>query len=476
MKRQTEKLVLAGTTTLLAEPILAALHTGGVGAIVGLAAGAVAYSYYDELKEKLVTEKGEGAEEASSPALREEKPRSLAYRLLNGKSTRATPQGGEDTLLPPFSTQIVTQTPNLLQEASHPVQAALAVFDEEVWRRKYPASLYLGAALWPHANDLLSNRVTILGQPGAGKSNAVAVLCEELARFDCPLIIFDTKPEYAVLCQRPYFKNPFLATVEHVSPSNAKEFAFRIMNERLQVVIDLTSFRDNTTAALTMASLVNALWEWEASFPNEERLPCTIILDEAHIWLPQNSQMSTVSRQERDGKPSPFTQLQQAFFPLITGGRSMGLGCVISTQRPADIDKRAIAVAEWRFLLKTDFPNDMKVYTQLGVDPDMAMALAKGEAYVRAPNNVTGVYQLRKRKSPDDAKTPGLSNLQRQLSFAAPSTTRTTPPSVPLRSMEQDEGERKLLRSETKGSEGEVPLHPLPELKKGGRRGYTTSL
>ncbi len=83
------KLIAAGSAVLIAEPVLALAHMGGIGAIVGLAIGAAAYCAVDEL------EQSRGGETTSPPngkapekVVKPEKP-SLAYRIFNGRSTRA---------------------------------------------------------------------------------------------------------------------------------------------------------------------------------------------------------------------------------------------------------------------------------------------------------------------------------------------------------------------------------------------------
>ncbi len=283
--------------------------------------------------------------------------------------------------------------------------------DEEPGKKYH---LSLGLTFRPHANTVFSNRIVILGMPGSGKSNTVAVIAEELCQYDAPLILFDHKPEYDRMARRPYFTNPLRANVHTVTPETAFEFGQRIMNERLQVVLDLRSYKNDNAAALVMIEIIEGVWAWEEAIDNNHRLPCTFILDEAHYWLPQSEQLSTVSRiKDKQTGLSLFNRLQQAFFNLVNGGRSFGMGIVISTQRPANVDNRAIAVAEWKLLLKANMPNDLKVYHDFGVDADVAMALANGEAYVLGPGDIRGVYQLRKRKSPDDAKTPGVENLAR---------------------------------------------------------------
>jgi hypothetical protein len=59
--------------------------------------------------------------------------------------------------------------------------------------------LNLSQGLRPHPNALLSGRSSIFGVPGSGKSNTVAVLCEELGLKEVPYLLADTEDEYASL-------------------------------------------------------------------------------------------------------------------------------------------------------------------------------------------------------------------------------------------------------------------------------------
>lgn len=274
--------------------------------------------------------------------------------------------------------------------------------------------LDLGQELRPHVNTVFSSRITILGKPGSGKSFTVADFVEELGRFDASLIIFDSKPEYGPLCDYPYLSRPFRAGAHNVTLQKAYTFGTWIMRERAQVVLDLASYRDDTAAAKVMIQILAAFYAWQEKIPNDERIPCTIVLDEAHEWLPQNENMSTVSRKPGpDKEPSILAQLQQAFFSLLKGGRSFGLGCILATQRPADIDNRAIAFGDWRILLNADLPADLKIYRSFGMEEGLAPTLAPGQAWVKGPGDIKGVYKFRERYSPNDSKTPGVEALKK---------------------------------------------------------------
>jgi hypothetical protein len=386
------KLLAAGTATLIAEPVLALAHQGGLGILVGLAAGAAAYALSDDIGH--LASRHNVTLPARPPKPTREGKRdglpSLAHRLLVGKSVReaeaaARSGSGEPTTEDLEDTRFV---------------------DLE-------ALLDLGE-LRPHADTIFSNRLAILGMSGAGKSNTVAALIEELGQYDAPLIVFDHKPEYGPLCQQPYLTRPVRASAQNVTPQNAVAVAHQIMAERLQVVVDLASYKSDVEAALVMVSLIEGVERWQRGLPNESRIPCTFVLDEAHYWLPENEAHSTL-RGHRDAAPSvSLAYVQQVFFNLAKVGRSLGEGLVIATQRPADVDKRLISQAEWRFLLKALEPADLKVYRSYGLADEIAQSLnpKRGDAYVIGPDGVRGIYHLRQRRSPDVARSPGLANIR----------------------------------------------------------------
>lgn len=325
----------------------------------------------------------------------------------------------------------------------HPAQADIeeALDDGDDIQEAYV--LDLGITFRPHPDYIFSNRIAILGMPGVGKSNAVAVFAEELGQFDAPFVIFDQKPEYAKLCSKKYLNNPWFANASNLSPEDAYEFGQRIMDERLQVVLDLASYNNDDYAAIIMINLLVGVREWEAARTNEFRIPFMAFLEEADYWLPQSEQFAHVNKKKDDEGKSLFNQLQAVFFHLVNRGRSWGMGIIASTQRPANIDNRLIAPCEWKLLLKANQPNDLKVYRAFGCDPDVAPVLCKGEAFVIGPD-IRQVFQMRLRNSPDDAATPGLENLQRKQPTKAEVLDRNVP--TPLAQFEhkneQDRPER----------------------------------
>jgi hypothetical protein len=408
---KTHKLIAAGSATLIAEPALAMAHQGGLGIIVGLVVGAVAYGILDEVEQRTDGQLALPVRPRSAAAAnpKTQGKSSLGYRLLVGKSVREE-EG---------------RAPTELEEVADEEES---IDLEEL--------LELGE-LHPHVNTMLSNRVAILGMSGAGKSNLVADLVEELGQYDAPLIMLDHKGEYGPLCATPYLLRPVRANAQNLTPANTRAFAQRIMTERLQVVVDLSSYRD-ADAALVMAGVIAGVAKYQKPLDKANRITCTVVLEEAHYWLPQDQSQSTIrgikNRADENGQ-TLLAYLQQTFFQLSKIGRSLGMGLVVATQRPADVDNRLISQAEWYFLLKVMLPADLARYRGFGAPDGVAAKLnpKKGEAYVIGPDGTHGVYHLRRRYSPDESSTPGLANIKNATPVAT--ATRSPVPGSRMRGM-----------------------------------------
>src|SRR5258708_5979404 len=123
--------------------------------------------------------------------------------------------------------------------------------------------LYLAETLIPHADTVLSNRMSILGISGYGKSNTVAVVVEEIGRFGTPVILFDTEDEYQALCHPQFLPHACRADATTVTLANAYYFGQSILREMRQVVLNLQSYATDDLAALIMIEIIKGLKDWQ---------------------------------------------------------------------------------------------------------------------------------------------------------------------------------------------------------------------
>jgi hypothetical protein len=281
--------------------------------------------------------------------------------------------------------------------------------------------LDLGPTLRPHADRLLSGRKVILGISGSGKTNTTNVYCEELGKLDpAPaLILFDTDDENRALCDKKYFPNPqWLEKSRRLTANNAYQAAQTIMERRYQCVVNLQSYEEEE-AAWIMINMLQGVRAWQEA--HTVRIPCEIILDEASVWLPQNTReslLSSVMVDDPDGdgsgegrKVSLLALLQRAFFTVVRRGRRRGMGLTLAAQRIAELDKRALQ-GSWMFLMRQTQPADWREYQKYGISSQDAMALLDGEAYVIEPDKPMSKHRLRQSACPHSGITPGMKALR----------------------------------------------------------------
>jgi hypothetical protein len=292
-----------------------------------------------------------------------------------------------------------------------------------------PNGMYLSDVYQPDINSFFAAIVLICGLRRTGKSNLVAVLIEELARVLAPLLIGDTDDECLQLANRKYMPRGFIAcSVElyhelraagvmnavAVDAEGAYEFGQSIARDVKQVVLAMKSFESDDDAALILAEMIEGINDWEQSQPNRDRVPCTVVLDEASKWLPQ-AQNETIIQDK-----TIYQELQQSIFgTTVRRGGKRGIGMVLVTHRIAELDKRAMQ-SDWKFLFRQDQEIDMKRYEFFGLDRSDVFSLRQGECFIFSPGVLGFRAMIRRRFSPHTAHTPGLEHLVRHLRRVQP--------------------------------------------------------
>jgi hypothetical protein len=184
MATRGQKLLAAGTAVLVAEPLLALAHTGGVGAIVGLAVGAIAYNAVEDL------ERAAGREiSLPVPTTRAAGNESFAYRLLNGKSTRDARQEIN-------SNQADQQEWDDEDEFDHEGAFTFSQLLATGWRPSYE-QIFL-ARLEDGTNVFITVEqavhIALAGSTRQGKTSIIRQLLAQLSYVGCTCILLD--PHY----------------------------------------------------------------------------------------------------------------------------------------------------------------------------------------------------------------------------------------------------------------------------------------
>lgn len=302
----------------------------------------------------------------------------------------------EPGLLSPCSEAAVQEALGTEEAADDLMEFTGAAYE---WPYNY---LNIASGLRLHPSDFVGRHTAVMGMTGMGKSNLVAVLCEELASH-IPMTVIDLDSEYWSLREA----HPFwvVGRGEHVDQmigtADAEGIAETVMNESRSVILDLYEFDPEARNEL-LRRYLERLFELEGDL----RQPHLVVMEEAAEFLNQR-------------RKSP---VNEAAIRLANRGRKRGIGLIMVTQRPAALDKNVLNMCRMLFLLGVQFPQDINAYR--GALPkdfnaeEVAKNLGIGQAIIRRAGEDgkqrADVFNIRRRLTQDLGATPTLGRVQTQ--------------------------------------------------------------
>lgn len=249
----------------------------------------------------------------------------------------------------------------------------------------------------------VSRTFGLLAVRGAGKSNAAAVMAEEMFAAGLPFVVIDPVGSWYGLRSSGDGSGPGLPIPifggKHgdvpLDRSNGVILADLVVSKRLTCVLDLSTFESEGARKQFLLDFARQLY-----LKNED--PLHLFLEEADDYIPQ--------RPQRDE-----AQLLRAWENIVRRGRSRGLGMTMITQRSAAINKMVLTQVETLIALRTTSPQDIAVirewvkYHQTGDDVLSSLAsLPDGVAWIWSPQflQVMKKVQIRRRRTFDSGATP----------------------------------------------------------------------
>jgi hypothetical protein len=194
-------------------------------------------------------------------------------------------------------------------------------------------------------SDVIGKCIGILGIRGSGKTNTAAVIVEELLSIGIPVVIVDIDGEYWSLKEKYEIIRLGKGDVDiGIEPQHGRIVAKFSLKKGISIILDLSNYSHSEITQLLL-SFFKGLWVTSASI----RRPYFIILEEAHEFVPQNSN----------------SELKEILVKIALRGRKRGLGLILVSQRSAKVDKDVLTQAEILLLHKVIHPADLKVYHEI---------------------------------------------------------------------------------------------------------------
>lgn len=203
-------------------------------------------------------------------------------------------------------------------------------------------NLDMGGTLQLESAAFPGKSLCILGIAGSGKSNSGKYLITQLVTA-IPFTIVDVDDEYGWLKhQHQVLVVGNTANSDmNVLPSQADRLAKFAVENGLSVLLDMSNRKQAEIEAF-IHGYANGLWECRF-----QRQPHILLLEEAQDILPQGCDI------EEDTLTGKLIQIAKR-------GRKFNLSLWLISQRPQDVDKRALTQTRIRILHRVTHPLDIK--------------------------------------------------------------------------------------------------------------------
>jgi hypothetical protein len=246
----------------------------------------------------------------------------------------------------------------------------------------------------------------ILAMRGAGKSNAVVVMAEEMYRLGLPWVAIDPKGDWWGLRSNlkgtgPGLSIPIFGGLHGDLPLEPEAGAFiadLIVNENLTCILDVSEFASKAKQARFLADFADRLYRNHGKMPQ----PRHIFAEEADEFIPQMVR-------------ADMARCVGAWERLVKRGRQRGLGVSLVSQRSASINKDVLTQILTLIVLRTTSPQDRKAimgwvdYHEAARQiVDEIPTLKSGDAWVFSPQWLgrTERVTFRQRSTFDSGGTP----------------------------------------------------------------------
>jgi hypothetical protein len=271
--------------------------------------------------------------------------------------------------------------------------------------------------------DAITQSIALLAVRRAGKSNAAAVIAEEMYHAGLPWVAIDPKGDWWGLRSSgdgngPGLPIPIFGGLHGdmpLLPEAGKLVADLIVEQNLTCALDVSEFASKAAQMRFLADLGERLFRLHGRHPQ----PRHIFLEEADDVIPQRV-MGDMAR------------CVGAWSKLVKQGGSRGLGITLISQRSAVVNKDALTQTETMIVLRTTSPQDTKAILEWvkyhAVAQEIVESLAgldDGEAWVISPHWLGRHGQpaiqrirFRRRATFDSGSTPTLAQRRRPATIA----------------------------------------------------------
>jgi hypothetical protein len=247
--------------------------------------------------------------------------------------------------------------------------------------------------------DAVTQKLAMLGRTGSGKSYAATKLAEEMLDAGAQIVALDPVGIWYGL--RTAYSIPVFGGLHGDIPLEAGGGALiadLIVDRRISAVVDVSQFESDADKARFARDFAARFYFRQKQNPS----PVHLFLEEAQEFVPQNPE-------REEGR------MLHAFVRIAKLGRNFGIGATLLSQRPQEVNKKALNQTECLFAFQMTGPQERdtiaKWATSKGVDENLdeiLPSLEVGQAHVWSPQwlCISRTVKIAKKKTADVSSTP----------------------------------------------------------------------
>jgi flagellar biosynthesis GTPase FlhF len=255
---------------------------------------------------------------------------------------------------------------------------------------------------------VVTEKLAFLGRTGSGKTYAAQKLAEELHAAGAQFVVLDPVGVWyglrlAADGKRPGLPIPVLGGLRGdipLEPTGGALIANLVVDRGTSVVLDVSQFESDADKARFAQAFADRFFFRKKASPSAVHL----FIEECQEFVPQNPQREDA-------------RMLHAFTRLVKIGRNFGIGVSLISQRPQEVNKKVLNLAELLFAFQLTGPQERKTIegwiADKGLDEDIAGELPKlavGHPHVWSPAwlKVSKVIAISTKETFDASSTPVL--------------------------------------------------------------------
>jgi protein-arginine kinase activator protein McsA len=247
--------------------------------------------------------------------------------------------------------------------------------------------------------DAVTQKLAMLGRTGSGKTYGSTKLAELMLDAGAQVVALDPVGVWYGL--RTAYSIPVFGGLHGDIPlevGGGALIADLIVDRRISCVVDVSQFESDADKARFARDFAARFYFRQKSSPS----PVHLFLEEAQEFVPQNPE-------KEEGR------MLHAFVRIAKLGRNFGIGMTQLSQRPQEVNKKALNQTECLFAFQMTGPQERKAIaawaTSKGVDEDLdeiLPGLEVGQARVWSPQwlRISQTIKIAQKKSADVSSTP----------------------------------------------------------------------